>query len=608
MELRLEVRELILQRLLFRCGVFVLVLQRLHLVQHHLQFLLRLLQRRLLLLQRLLRRLELGAFRRHLLGDVAVDEHRVHPLAQALGGARDGADLLRRVLGVVHVLLHLAQERVVQLVLVEVEQAGQELRVPEHLLGGVPGGRLLQHRHHALEAQLNQRGRLGVRFQLGHVLLGQHVQRRLRGVQRGHSLVQARLALRGDGVGLLGVAADLRRLRRNLLLLVVGEALVGDDGHQQLLALRLGLRHHHLLLLRHDGHLPHLHAGFVQLERAPAQLVRHAPDLRPLLREERAVPVDEFQVVGGRDVVFPLERGEHLARFLRGGPVAGGEDFAQALLDLVVHLLLRLHLLLRHLLQRVRGPLREPVDGAAVHQAGEHAATLAEPVADGGHAQHDVQVLDDPPQEKRVQLILHLARAGFLRVRAHVLAQTADLVLREQVRHLAAREHVVDVLQERLDDDLRLVEEEHGGLVGDAGLPEELFQVLPELRQAVVLGDLDGEALELGDIRGEPRERLAPRAADAHQQRVAAGLAQHAVHAADVHERVAEQHEVHRRVPRLDRVLLQLLGEVVLQTPGVHHGFVRRVVHVGAHERDERRTLAVKRLEQRFPGASQHVQ
>jgi hypothetical protein len=61
------------------------------------------------------------------------------------------------------------------------------------------------------------------------------------------------------------------------------------------------------------------------------------------------------------------------------------------------------------------------------------------PVADGRHAQHDVQVLDDSSQEKRVQLILHLAHARALRVRAHVLAQTAYFVLREQVRHLAAR-------------------------------------------------------------------------------------------------------------------------------------------------------------------------
>jgi hypothetical protein len=148
---------------------------------------------------------------------------------------------------------------------------------------------------------------------------------------------------------------------------------------------------------------------------------------------------------------------------------------------------------------------------------------------------------------------------------------------------------------------LRLVEEEHGGLVGDAGLFEELLQVFAELHQAVVLGDLDGEALELGDVRGEPREALAPGPAHAHQKRVAAGLAQNAVHAADVHESVFEKHEVHRRVSGFDRVLLQFLRQSVFQPPGVHHGFVRRVVRVRPHERRERRTLTVERLEEHIP-------
>jgi hypothetical protein len=61
------------------------------------------------------------------------------------------------------------------------------------------------------------------------------------------------------------------------------------------------------------------------------------------------------------------------------------------LADVVRHL----HLLQevgRHLLQRVLRPLREPVDGAGVHQAGEHAQLVPKTGANRRHGQHNVKV------------------------------------------------------------------------------------------------------------------------------------------------------------------------------------------------------------------------
>lgn len=55
---------------------------------------------------------------------------------------------------------------------------------------------------------------------------------------------------------------------------------------------------------------------------------------------------------------------------------------------------------------------------------------------------------------------------------------------------------------------------------------------------SVVLGDLDGEALELCHIGRQPAEALTAAAANAHQQAVAAGLLQDAVDAADVVQRI----------------------------------------------------------------------
>jgi hypothetical protein len=58
----------------------------------------------------------------------------------------------------------------------------------------------------------------------------------------------------------------------------------------------------------------------------------------------------------------------------------------------------------------------------------------------------------------------------------------AQLVLGEQVGHLARGQDVVHVLQEGLKHDLRLVKEEHGGLVGTAGLLVQALEILAELR------------------------------------------------------------------------------------------------------------------------------
>jgi hypothetical protein len=68
------------------------------------------------------------------------------------------------------------------------------------------------------------------------------------------------------------------------------------------------------------------------------------------------------------------------------------------LADVVRHL----HLLQevgRHLLQRVLRPLREPVDRAGVHQAGEHAQLVPETGPNRRHGQHNVKVSLDVRQK-----------------------------------------------------------------------------------------------------------------------------------------------------------------------------------------------------------------
>eukprot|EP00982_Pelagococcus_subviridis_P013197 31229-Pelagococcus_subviridis.AAC.9 len=125
--------------------------------------------------------------------------------------------------------------------------------------------------------------------------------------------------------------------------------------------------------------------------------------------------------------------------------------------------------------------------------------------------------------------------------------------------------------------------------------------ILAELDDAIALRDLDREALQPGDVRREPSEGFSPAAAHADEQRVSSRLHQHPVHAAHVHQRVFEQHQVHGAVPGLQGVVLELLREDVFEFFHLRHGFVRRFVHVHAHERHERRALAVEGLEQGLP-------
>jgi hypothetical protein len=103
---------------------------------------------------------------------------------------------------------------------------------------------------------------------------------------------------------------------------------------------------------------------------------------------------------------------------------------------------------------------------------------------------------------------------------------------------------VVDVLQEALILELRVAEQEHCGLRIGPRLHKHLFQVLPPLSHAIVLGHLNGKHLVVCNEGGDARKALAPAAAHAHQQRIAIGLLDDAADAADMLHRIQEHHQV----------------------------------------------------------------
>ena len=243
-------------------------------------------ERLLFLLESLLGVLELLLLGRDILVDPAVHVHGVHPLAKTFRRSGNLADVLRLVIRVVDKFLNLLEQLVVQvLVLVVVHQRVEEIRLAELLLRLLPRRRLLEHGHHALEAERDHRGRFRVSLHLGHVFFGQDVESGGGRLERGQGQRQAVFALRRDGVRLLGLLADLLGVSLHEPFLFVSRALVLHDDHEELLAVNLGLRHRHALLLGDDGHLLNLHARLVELGQTAPELIALTADLLRFLDE-----------------------------------------------------------------------------------------------------------------------------------------------------------------------------------------------------------------------------------------------------------------------------------------------------------------------------------
>ena len=83
-----------------------------------------------------------------------------------------------------------------------------------------------------------------------------------------------------------------------------------------------------------------------------------------------------------------------------------------------------------------------PVDGAAVDERREHAQALAERVADGREAQHEVQVGAHAVHEERVDGLLGDGQAGGHHEGAHGGGDLLDIFIREQVGHLGVHTYI----------------------------------------------------------------------------------------------------------------------------------------------------------------------
>mmetsp|Transcript_3151 Transcript_3151/g.13663 ORF Transcript_3151/g.13663 Transcript_3151/m.13663 type:complete len:966 (+) Transcript_3151:6936-9833(+) len=226
--------------------------------------------------------------------------------------------------------------------------------------------------------------------------------------------------------------------------------------------------------------------------------------------------------------------------------------------------------------ERLLGPLHEPVDGAAVDQRGELAASRPESLAHGGHAQDDVEVVSHPVDERAKEHIFRWVQAKGLGVRTNLGHHSLLLVLGKQSGNLAAVEDVVDVLEEVLLDDLRVGEQKDDIFPLRARHQEHLTQVVAPLVLPVPLRDFDREEVEFFQGGGQSGERLPPAAADAEQQRVAQRQPDDAADPRHVLDGVQEHHEFHRRsglpVVIVERLLDDALELAPVLDPLIHAG------------------------------------
>eukprot|EP00976_Prorocentrum_cordatum_P005192 102756-Prorocentrum_minimum.AAC.2 len=593
--------HLLLQLLLLAHGRLQVVLHRLQLVDEQLQVRLLGIEGHHHHVVRPLRLRQLLLLGGHDLGDGVVAVHGAHPLAQPLRRGRRLGRVLRREVrvGDVRGADHAYDARD-NVVLVVVLQLLDELGVPQQLLARLPvvidhlpgaggvwdlGGLHVQHHAHRLHHQLHGGGGVLEGLHQLDVRGLERVERVDGGVERRDGQCQRLLALLLDGVGRLALLLRLRHLPVHHLLpgLHHLDLLALDLGHQRLrVAHRLHqvgpqrgeLRLHELHLLRGEGEL-------VQPVGVALALAGH---LRLLDTQQCAEEAQQLQIAGGSDVVVAARLVLELLRqqlHVHVELLAHLHDVGPLLVR-QLHVLEELH---RHRLQRVLRPRLEPVDGAAVDDGGELPQPLAEGVADGAEAQHDVQVELAPLHKVPPQLRGRLQDpAERFRLRPHRLVHRRLLVHREQVGHLAAVEDVVDVLHKRLVLDLRVAEQKNGRLVLRARQPQRLLQVLLPLVDVVTLADLNLDHLHVRHEPRQPRQRLPPAAPHPGQQHVRPWLLERAAHAADVLHRVEEHGEVHGALAHAVEV-----GEVLLHLAdqGVHvrHLLVKvLLVHVVPEE------------------------
>mmetsp|Transcript_3550 Transcript_3550/g.11018 ORF Transcript_3550/g.11018 Transcript_3550/m.11018 type:complete len:941 (+) Transcript_3550:3836-6658(+) len=502
---------------------------------------------------------------------------------------------------------------------VEVDHARDEVLVGDGAADVRPAQlALAQHQAHRLQCVLHLGRRLGERLDL--------VQMRL--ANAAHALLgrlDRRLGLAEVGVGALLLGLDDHLLLAHLLLQL-----------QRLLALRLGHRlllHHLLQLLvgqlvlllqlvalhaQRRLQVGHLLFGVAQLLQTDVQMQLLLLELLALLAQQLGHLANKVEVVARRHVVVQAlleqaaigrvhgavhvhQRAEHgvavrhrcaLARAIQLHAGQLREEVGRTILGAVQVTVARE--LLRHLVERLRAPLAEPVDHTAVEERRRGGGAVVKVRAGRVHGEHDVQVATHVLREPAEELLVRVQHQAGLEHRVlDRVHQIVVVVALEEAGHVAAGQQRVHALQEAAVQHVALVKDEADLLAGAAGTLHHQAEIAVKVLGRVAVVHLDGEDTHAVHPGDEARQHRLAAAAHADQQRVALRLPQHSVDAQDVVEHLVEEHQRHVQLLLVEDAQLglhlaaQLLAihtHVVLTGPGGEEDRALRGLRPGRRE------------------------
>ncbi len=208
---------------------------------------------------------------------------------------------------------------------------------------------------------------------------------------------------------------------------------------------------------------------------------------------------------------------------------------------------------------------------------------MPERVSNRAHAEHNVQIIPHSIDKKtEYSLAVALVHTRLLCIGTATGHDLFILLWFEQIRYFATIQDIVDILQELLEHDLRIREQEYRVFVLDACLLVEELKIVVKGLVVVAAAQLDLEALVAVDVAGKAGQGLLACAAHAHEQGVAAALADDARDARDVLHGVHEEDHFDLFVVFEVEVVL-VVGVNGLEALVVGDVLVEAVGFVGAH-------------------------
>lgn len=195
--------------------------------------------------------------------------------------------------------------------------------------------------------------------------------------------------------------------------------------------------------------------GFIEFSETSAQLLNLTSDFGSLVIQQFAIPLDQFNVIGGSYIIQSFEFLEHSFGHFNDFGMGVSEELSDAFPGFFVKIEL-FYRVVGYFDQGFGGPRHEPDDGGVVDQARVHSAVVSQVVSGFGHQKDDVEVvLDSGVKLSHENLILDFLYVFVVGIRIshhsgddffHFLFDGRQVFLSKEVWNLADCEDGVDIL------------------------------------------------------------------------------------------------------------------------------------------------------------------